>query len=137
MKKYKPPLRVKTGFTLIEIVISFAIVAVGMVGILSLFPVGFDSARRSINDTQVSFYGQQTMAQIKLGTFPPIANTSGFPPIINATGTFADPNYSYSLVVSTATPSNYLRKVDLTINWQHRNRTYQKTFTTYVAKYAP
>lgn len=39
------------GFTLIEILLALAVLAIGMVGIMALFPVGLDSSRRAIEDT--------------------------------------------------------------------------------------
>jgi len=114
----------RKGFTLIEIVISLAILAVGLVGILSLFPIGFDAARRSVNSTQVAIYGHEKLEQIR---------NAGFPAIGVSTGSFADPAYSWSQSVSTAGSADTLRQVDLTITWQYRNRPYQQVFTTYVA----
>lgn len=118
----------KKGFTLIEIVISMAILVIGLVGILSLFPVGFDSARRSINLTQASLYAQEKLAEIKKDGFPDLAPTNG---------AFVDPNYEWEQVVSNETPEGYLRKVVLTIKWNYKNKKHQEIFTTYVAKHAP
>lgn len=118
----------KKGFTLIEIVISMAILAIGLVGILSLFPVGFDSARRSINLTQASLYAQEKFAEIKKDGFPAVETTSG---------TFTDTNYTWTEVVTDDTPADYLRKVVLTIKWNYKNKEHSQVFTTYVARHAP
>jgi type IV pilus assembly protein PilV len=118
----------KKGFTLIEIVISMAILAIGLVGILSLFPVGFDSARRSMNLTQASLYAQEKLAEIK---------KDGFPDLTPINGEFADPNYKWEQAVSDEVPAGYLRKVELTVKWNYKNNVHQEMFTTYVAKYAP
>lgn len=114
----------RKGFTLIEIVISLAILAVGLVGILSLFPIGFDSARRSVNSTQVAIFGHEKLEQLR---------NSGFPALGVSTGSFADPGYSWSQSVSTVDSADVLRKVDLTVTWEYRNHSYQQVFTTYVA----
>lgn len=120
----KNALEIHNGFTLIEIVISLAILAIGLVGILSLFPIGFDAARRSVNSTQVAIYGHEKLEQLR---------NAGFPAIGVSTGDFADPAYKWSLGVSTADPAGALRQVDLTITWQYRNHPYKQVFTTYVA----
>ena len=112
------------GFTLIEIVISLAILAIGLVGILSLFPIGFDAARRSVNSTQVALYAHERLEQVK---------NTGFPAVGLTTGAFPDINYQWSQNVSTVGASGTLRQVDLTISWQYRNRNFQQVFTTYVA----
>lgn len=114
-----------TGFTLIEIVISMAILAVGLVGILCLFPVGFDSARRSMNLTQAAFYAREKLAYVKKDGFPEVGTTNG---------TFTDSNYSWETVVTPEAPDDYLRKVTLTVTWRYKGREYRQTFTTYIAK---
>ena len=105
-----------------------AILAIGLVGILSLFPVGFDSARRSMDLTQAALYAQEKLTQIKKDGFPAVETTNG---------TFADSNYSWTAVVTDETPTGYLRKIALVIKWNYKNKGYQQTFTTYVAKHAP
>lgn len=113
----------KRGFTLIEIIIALAILAVGLVGILSLFPIGFDAARRSVNSTQAALYSREKLEQVK---------NAGFPSVGITTGTFADPLYKWSQNVTEVT-AGVLRKIDLTVKWQYGARSYQQVFTTYVA----
>jgi prepilin-type N-terminal cleavage/methylation domain-containing protein len=116
----------KRGFTLIEIIISLAILAIGIVGILSLFPVGFDSARRSIDIAQATLLAQQKLAEIRKDGFPATGATGPTP-------FTSDPYYSWTQV-TTDVRANYLRRVDLTVGWNYRGRNYQETFTTYVAR---
>lgn len=54
-----------TGFTLIEITIALLILAVGLVGILALFPVGFDAAGRASNVTVATFKAQEIIEELK------------------------------------------------------------------------
>ncbi|MFA5338959.1 MAG: prepilin-type N-terminal cleavage/methylation domain-containing protein [Candidatus Omnitrophota bacterium] len=114
----------RKGFTLIEIVISLAILAIGLVGILSLFPIGFDSARRSVNSTQVAVFANKHLEELRNTGFPSLGVTSG---------DFSDPSYTWTQSVSTVDAIDALRQVDLTVSWQYRNRGYQQVFTTYVA----
>ena len=113
----------RKGFTLIEIVISLAILAIGLVGILSLFPIGFDAARRSVNSTQAAVYAHEHLEQLKNTAFPSLGLT---------TGTFPDPSYAWSQTVSAVDSAGALRQAVLTVSWQYRNRPYQQVFTTYV-----
>jgi len=113
----------RSGFTLIEIVIALAILAVGLVGILSLFPIGFDSARRSVSATQATIFAHEHLEELRNGGYPALGTTSG---------TFADPAYSWTQTVSTTTV-NDLRQVICTVSWGQGNRTFQRAFTTNVA----
>lgn len=54
-----------TGFTLVEITIALLILAVGLVGILSLFPVGFDASARAASITEATFLAQSEMENLK------------------------------------------------------------------------
>ena len=49
----------KSAFTLIEVTIALLILAVGLVGILALFPVGFDASGRAANLTEATFLAQE------------------------------------------------------------------------------
>lgn len=48
------PFKSSPGFSLVEVALSLAILAVGMVGVLSLLPVGLDSARQVHAETVAS-----------------------------------------------------------------------------------
>lgn len=112
-----------SGFTLIEIVIALAILAVGLVGILSLFPIGFDSARRSVGATQATIFAHEHLDQLK---------NNGFPALGSTLGTFTDPAYTWTQTVTTTTV-NDLRQVICTVSWGQGNRTFQRGFITNVA----
>ncbi|MFH1778463.1 MAG: prepilin-type N-terminal cleavage/methylation domain-containing protein [Candidatus Omnitrophota bacterium] len=116
------------GFTLIEIVISLAILAVGLVALLALFVLSFDTASRAANLTDAAIYAQYKMEEIKRDGYSIAVGTT--------TGSF-NPNYSWELVVTDEAPTGYLKKALLTINWSYRGRTFNEKFVYYLAKYAP
>ncbi|MFA5336452.1 MAG: type II secretion system protein [Candidatus Omnitrophota bacterium] len=113
----------RSGFTLIEIVISLSILAIGLVGILSLFPIGFDSARRSVSATQATILAHEHLEELRNNGYPALGSTSG---------TFTDPAYSWTQTVTTTTVTG-LRQVICTVTWAQGNRTFQRAFTTNVA----
>ncbi|HPY74493.1 MAG: type II secretion system protein [Planctomycetes bacterium] len=53
------------GFTLIEILISMGILALGVSGILALFPVGLNAVNKSIEDTNVSIIAESLHAALR------------------------------------------------------------------------
>ncbi len=53
------------GFTLMEILIAMAVLLVGLVGILSLFPVGLDATRKAIEDTNAALIAESVYASLR------------------------------------------------------------------------
>ena len=54
------------SFSLVEVALAMAILAVGMVGVLSLLPVGFDSARQVHNETVATLVARTAIGNIWL-----------------------------------------------------------------------
>ncbi|MEI8064380.1 MAG: prepilin-type N-terminal cleavage/methylation domain-containing protein [Verrucomicrobiota bacterium] len=50
------------GFSLVEVTLAVAIVTIGIVGILALFPLGMDAVRKAEDDTQMMAIGQDWIA---------------------------------------------------------------------------
>ncbi len=55
----------KKGFTLIEIVASLVVITIGLVGILSLFPLGIGAARTSGNVTAATIIAKTEMEMVR------------------------------------------------------------------------
>ncbi len=53
------------GFTLVEILISLSILVVGIVGILTLFPVGLNSTKLAIEDTYSAMVADSSYASLR------------------------------------------------------------------------
>lgn len=61
------------GFSLVEVAIAMAILAVGMVGVMALLPVGLDSARQVYNETSAASLARSVLADLQI-------KNSGIPP---------------------------------------------------------
>ncbi len=122
-------IRALNGFTLIEIIISLAVLAIGVVALLSLFPVGFDSAARSADLTKATVFAQQKMEDIKRTGYPVAAVATPTP--------FSDTRFTYTIAVLALSPPGNLQQVTLTVSWTYRGRSYNETFITYIPKYTP
>ena len=53
------------GFTLLEVLIAMAIIAVGLIALVTLFPVGLRSSRLAGDFTTASFIAQQALDNIR------------------------------------------------------------------------
>lgn len=56
----------RRGFTLIEVVSALGIIAVGLVGLLALFPVGIDASARASDRSAAAVLGEYVIAQLHL-----------------------------------------------------------------------
>jgi len=66
------------GFSLIEVALSLAILAVGMVGVLALLPVGLDGARQVHAETVAAQIVRGAIADFSTNSFSP----NGYPLIL-------------------------------------------------------
>lgn len=121
--------RLRRAFTLIEIVISLGILLIGILAVLALFPVGFDSASRSADLTKATIFAQNQMEEIKRVGYP-----------VTAVGTptaFSDPRFTYTVAVSTTGLPANCQQVTLTVNWTYKNKPFHEDFVTLIANMGP
>ena len=55
-----------TEFTLIEVTMAIAVIAVGMVGVMALFPVGLQASRNAVGDNYSSVLARQILQMVAL-----------------------------------------------------------------------
>lgn len=140
MKKLINLIKNKFGFTLLEILAALSILAIGLVSVLSLFPMGFQSTKRASEVSVASLYGQQQMETLLSRGFDYVHNND------SGIGTFVNDDYyewEYNATQDTATDP--LMFVVLGVYWPSAkalgvatsDRTIQQNmkFTTYITDY--
>ena len=119
------------GFTLIEVMVALAVVAIALVPLLRLHLLSLDATMRAQDLTMAVF-----LAQEKMAAMPP------FPEATEEEGTFADPEakrFRWQTVVSedevilTAQPVA-LRHIEVTVLWLDGQREQHYTLESYVAQ---
>ena len=126
--------RNKKGFTLLEIIFALAILVIGIVGVLVIFPVGLRASKRGGDFTMATILAQRQMETIRKAGYNVYRVTSYrdnsaallqlFPP--------PDDNFAFS-VVETATAIARLNRVTVEIYWLDKGAVRSKQFVTYLA----
>ena len=121
------------GFSLLEIVIAMVLLAIGLVGVLHLFPVGLKASGKAGTMSKVTFFGQRKLEDIKREGYS--AHSTPFV----STGTFLDPRFSWEERVENPDllgepPELAVRKVTVTIKWIEERKERSEDFITYLVE---
>ena len=124
----------KRGFSLLELIIAIAVLAVGLVGVLQIFPIGLRASQRAGIMTKAAFLAQNKIEDIKLAGFDAITE---LPPKIPLSG--KDGDFEWNIKIDDVNlegveNSSEMRKVTVILTWPERNTTRSKEFITYVTK---
>jgi type II secretory pathway pseudopilin PulG len=65
----------QAGFTIIEVGIAIFILAIGLIGLLTLFPIGIDSTRRVTQDTNAAILSELAISDLKANDIVGIVGT--------------------------------------------------------------
>ena len=124
----------KRGFSLLELIIAIAVLAVGLVGVLQIFPIGLRASQRAGIMTKAAFLAQNKIEDIKLAGFDAITE---LPPKIPLSG--KDGDFEWNIKIDDVNlegveNTSEMRKVTVILTWPERNTTRSKEFITYVTK---
>jgi len=114
----------KRGFTLIEILISLFILAVGIIVLLNLFPMGLAALNYSRKIGEVSFLAQKKLEELKSGSVIETGQTSGKE---------GDLNWQMNTQVVKLAEGVELISVSLDISFDFQGKSQRERFITYLA----
>lgn len=104
------------GLTLIEVLIASAILAVGLLALLSAFPIGYVDVNISGGQSKATAYAQQMLEQLKNQPFNPGPLTQADTPEPGYTRT-----WSITQEPGTNMP-NRLSRIQVTVDWTQGDR---------------
>ncbi len=104
------------GFTLIEVLIAASILSVGLLALVSVFPVGYVDVTVSGGQSKATAYAQQMMEQLKNQPFTASAPLQTDAPEAGYTRT-----WSITQEPVTNAP-NRLARITVTVNWAGTSR---------------
>ena len=117
----------KNGFTLVEILVTLAILAAVLPALLHAFASAARNQGLSDNTTTALYLLKFRMAEIEMAGYPDVGDESG--EFGNNT------RYRWSSVVQDIESDEIenIRQVQVTVTWQHRNRERSMSMNTYIA----
>ena len=121
-----------TGFTLLEVMISLMILAVGLVSVFALFSSAVQAHRRGVRNAIVGFYAQAILAELESGIHP---TSDTFQNLKNQTHSSFPDQYNYDLEFKKTTDQkDNAMVVIITIRWPHGRDFDSATFESVVLK---
>lgn len=116
------------GLTLIEVLIAAAILAVGLLALLSAFPIGYINVNVSGGQSKATAYAQQTLEQLRDQPFTPGPfDNSAIPEVLEA-GQYTR---SWTIQEVGANPvGNRLARIQVTVVWTQGDRPTTVTLET-------
>ncbi|MBI1992558.1 MAG: prepilin-type N-terminal cleavage/methylation domain-containing protein [Candidatus Omnitrophica bacterium] len=115
-----------SGFSLIELVIALAILAVGLVGSMRIFPAGLQASRRSEMMSRAAIVAQRTIESLKLASCGDLTDERTTVDGLTLATRLAQPP-STELV----DPAR-LKSLEASVEWEQDGRSRALTFVTYV-----
>ncbi|NQV04606.1 MAG: prepilin-type N-terminal cleavage/methylation domain-containing protein [Candidatus Omnitrophica bacterium] len=124
----------RRGFSLLELIIAVGVLAIGLVGVLQIFPVGLRASKRAGTITRAAFLAQNKMEEVKMAGFDAIIE---LPPRIPLSGSESD--FEWEIFIEEVELDGLesrddTRKVVITVTWTERGRRRSKDFITYVTR---
>jgi prepilin-type N-terminal cleavage/methylation domain-containing protein len=136
------------GFTLIEVVVSVAVMGVLLIGLYGGLTFGFRQIQVSREEERASQILAEKMELIRLFTWDQVVNQPGYIPtnftasdsILNPTNTSSSSLIYSGTVTITNAPisevySNDLKMLVLNLAWQSRGLTHRRSMSTFVSRY--
>ena len=132
----------EVAFSLVELVISMAILAVGIVGAMRVFPVGLRASRRSEYSSRATILAQRTLECLKLKSWDELVEGKELQlcrePSEGASGTDDSrftivPRITQPAIEHLADPDR-VKTIAVTIQWTQDGRPRELTFVTYLRR---
>ncbi len=101
----------QAGFSLIEVMIAMAILAIGLLGLAGLQGTAINGNRHGNTISQATILAQETLEQIRNADYDDITTTN-FP------ASAAVDNFDRAILIEDDTPLNELKRVTVTVSWR-------------------
>ncbi|HAM41134.1 MAG TPA: hypothetical protein DDX89_05035 [Candidatus Omnitrophica bacterium] len=118
------------GFSLVEVVIAIAILAVGLVGSMRVFPMGLRASRRAEELSRATLLAERTMAATKLRSWDELMVGSSTTAEEDAEATVTIDHPEVEDLVDPAS----LKRVSVSVQWSQEGRERTLELVTYLRR---
>ncbi len=116
------------GFSLVELVIAMAILSVGIVGAMRVFPVGLRASQHAEMSSRAAFAAQRTIESLKLTPWDELKDGQAS---VQDQGFQITTRIAPEQPVGLADPTR-LKTIQVTVQWTQDGRSRNLTFVTYI-----
>jgi len=122
-----------TAFSLVEVVISIAILSVGLIGAIRVFPVGLRASQRAELLSRATLAAERTVESLKLRSWDEL-------PLGESTS--REEPFDLAVSIDQPTPegvadSSRLKRISVTVSWTQEGRPRSLSVVTYVRRPNP
>lgn len=118
----------RRAFSLVEIIVSLAILSIGLVGAIRVFPVGLRASQRAEMVSRATLIAERTLEMLKLSTWDELA-----------VGTTTEQDAPFDMTVAIDQPAveglvdaSRIKRLSVTVNWVQDGRVRSVTAVTLV-----
>ena len=113
---------------------AMAIMAVGIIGVVRLLPVGLRASKSSEMMSKAAFLAQKQLEQLKLAGFEALISEEPSVALEGEAGDYIWQAEICEVSLAGLTSSEDIRQLNLMVSWQQTGRAQSETFATYIGR---
>lgn len=124
----------KKGFTMVEMLVAITIMAIGLLSLALIFPAGLRAAMTTRMNTQAIEYCQQKVEALRIAGFNSTDLAAGTHTADSLPMDDVDNVFIREYTVTDDYPVTDMKKIEVSIEWDLRGKTYNREIITYIGK---
>lgn len=115
------------GFSLIEVMIAMTFLAIGLLAVAQMIPMGLSGVTQARVRTNAVQAAQEQMDELRAADYDDASLTAG-------AYSQTDGKYTLDWTITDNTPAPKVKRVDLVASWPNSRGTQSVTLTTYISR---
>ena len=113
---------------------AMAIMAIGIIGVVRLLPVGLRASKSSEMMSKAAFLAQEKMEGLKLAGFAVLSEPEPSVPLEGEEGDYSWQAEVLEVSLEGLGSSEDIRQLRMTVSWEEKGKTQAQSFVTYVGR---